>query len=272
MRRTLAGLLLGMAFLCAGLSLSCWMLQRSAFDPGRTEELAYVILEDDDIRADLATRVGNAAAAQMSDKFTVEQLRAFVDDNLATGEGAVLFSGVLSDAHARLIGERDQPVQITGRQMADIVRDDRAAVLPPVSLDVPRVGVLATTRSIVDILVPSCALAGLLFAVIGFATHPERGALTRSLAVGLVAFAVFITLLGYVLPRFVIPALSSNPWANAPSHIAQRSLPTIVLIDIVLIGIAAALVLVTATLGRRRRWTAPVSGYRSSYNDQRRWS
>jgi len=77
-------------------------------------------------------------------------------------------------------------------------------------------------------------------------------------------------ILGYLVPRFIVPALSDSPWANVPARLADDSLPLLLGLEFVLIGGALALFAGTGMMQRRRRWSTPVSTYR--YNEERRWS
>src|SRR4051794_35362833 len=52
-RRTLAGLLFGVAYVCASLAIGGWLLQRTAFSPDRTSSVAKTVLEDQRIRAEV---------------------------------------------------------------------------------------------------------------------------------------------------------------------------------------------------------------------------
>ena len=61
-RRTLAGLIFGIAFVCASIAISGWLLQRSAFDPDRTGDLADVVLQDNRIKTQITNTIADAAA------------------------------------------------------------------------------------------------------------------------------------------------------------------------------------------------------------------
>lgn len=268
MRRTLAGLLFGIAYLCAALAISGWVLQRSAFDPDRTASAAAVILGDTGIKNELIDVVASTTAAQLGqDQATV---RATIRSVAETEPGAALMAQILHDAHAHLIGQQLGPVQITGPQMVQIVRNEAVAEIPPVTLPVPRITVLDWMRKLLVWLVPIAALAALVFALIGLTAHPERTALVRSLGFGLLLLAVLVAVLGYIVPRFVLPLLSDSPWAHIPILLSNDSLPLLIGVELLLVGAGVALLASSGAMRRRRRWSAPVSTYR--YNEERRWS
>ena len=267
MRRTLAGLIFGLAYVCASLAISGWLLQRSAFDPDRTSALAEVVLKDNRIKNQITDTIADAVSAQRGlDQATVRQTISAV---ASTEPGAVLLGQVLHDAHARLIGELNGPVRITGPQMVQVVRDQVVADMPSITLPVPRVASLNRIRTILRWLIPFGVLLAVGFFVIGFMLHPNRAALVHSLGYGMVLLALLIAVLGYVVPRFLLPALSDNIWADVPARLANDSLPLLVGLAVLLGGGGLMLLVGTGLLRRRRRWNAPVSTYR--YREERRW-
>ncbi len=66
--------------------------------------------------------------------------------------------------------------------------------------------------------------------------HPNRSALVHSLGYGMVLLALLIVVLGYIVPRFALPALSDNMWADVSARLANDSLPLLVGLAIVLGG------------------------------------
>jgi hypothetical protein len=266
-RRTLAGLIFGLAYALASLTISGWLLKRSAFDPERTGELAKVVLQDNRIKTEIADTIADAVALQRGkDRLAI---RTTVSSVAGTPQGAAFLGKVLHDAHARLIGEQKGPVQITGPQMVLVVRDQIVADMPPVTLPVPKVGLLDLIRRILHWVIPIGAIGAIGLFVIGFLLHPNRAALLHSLGYGLVLLALLIAVLGYVVPRFVLPALSDNMWADVSARLANDSLPLLIGLAIVLGGGGMMLLVGTGLMTRRRRWNAPVSTYR--YREERRW-
>jgi hypothetical protein len=266
-RRTLAGLIFGIAYVCASIAISGWLLQRSAFDPGRTGDLADVVLQDNRIKTQITDTIADAVADQRGlDKTAVRQTVAAV---ASTPQGAKFLAKILHDAHARLIGELKGPVRITGAQMVLLVRNEAVADMPSITLPVPRVTALDRIRRILHWTIPFTALFAIGFFVIGFMLHPNRSALVHSLGYGMVLLALLIVVLGYIVPRFALPALSDNIWADVPARLANDSLPLLVGMTIVLGGGGFMLLVGTGLIRRRRRWNAPVSTYR--YREERPW-
>ena len=177
---------------------------------------------------------------------------------------------ILHDVHARMIGDQDGPVEITGDQLAVATRVEAAAAAPAVELPVPRIGALVVLDTILSALVPFVAIAAVVLLGIGITAHPDRSALLRSIALALLTLAVLVAVLGYLVPRFVLPTLDGSPWASVPAILADDSVPMLVVVDLLLVGTALALLVVTRSTRRRSRWSSPVSTYR--YTEERRWS
>jgi hypothetical protein len=266
-RRTLAGVIFGVAYICASLAVSGWLLRRVAFDPQHTSDQAAVVLQDGRIKTQITNTIADAVAVKYGlDQATVRQT---VTNTANTPQGAALLGQILHDAHAHLIGAQKEPVQITGAQMVLIVRDQVVADMPPVTLPVERVGALDRVRRILGLLIPLTMFAALAGFVIGFVLHPSRAALMRSLAYGMLLLALLIAVLGYMVPRFALPAFSDSIWADVSARLANDSLPLLIGLTIILGGGGVMLLVGTGLFRRRRRWNAPVSTYR--YREERQW-
>lgn len=271
-RRTLAGFLFGLAYLCAAVCVGGWLLQRTAFSPSRTSTVARSILEDPKIRAQVVGLIADNAAAPLGvPADTVQALiTGYLDDPSTAAAMSQEMAAILSEAHAHLIGEQQAPVQITDVEVRNIVRNDAVIGMAPITLPVPQVHALSVTRDVLHWLVPIAGIAAIILGLIGLTAHPDRQVLLRSLGFGLILLAVLITVLGYVVPRFVIPALDDSPWARVPIQLANDALPLVIALDFVFIGAGIALLVGSGLVRRRRRWSSPVSTYR--YHEQRHWS
>ena len=268
MRRTLAGLLFGLAYACASLSIAGFLLQRTAFDPDRSAGAADVVLGDEALKQELVVFIADNVAESLG--LDGGQMRDRVSQIAGTADGAKLLAEIIHDAHAHLIGEQKEPVTITSQQLYEVTRLEAAFAVQPIELPVPKVTALAIANTTLDWLLPIAAIATLVFAGLGFTAHPDRTAVFESLALGLLLLAVLAALLGYVVPKFLVPALSDSVWANAPARLADDSLPLLIGLEFVLVGGALAIFASSGMMRRRRRWSTPVSTYR--YNEERRWS
>jgi hypothetical protein len=187
-----------------------------------------------------------------------------------TNQGASLMADIVADAHAHLIGASDEPVQITSEQLVQIVRDERASAVPTVTLPVPRVAALSAIRQILKWLVPITGGLAVVLIVLGFAAHPEKAELLRSLAFLFFGLALLLVVIGYVVPAFVVPLFSDNVWIDAVPRLARDSLPLLAGMTLLLGGAGLACLAASSASKRRDRWSQPIR--RTSYRDERRWS
>lgn len=270
MRRGLAGLLFFIAAICLALAAGGWWLQRVAFNTTTSADLATVVLEDDGIRDQVGMVLSDAAASAIG--VPAADLYVVVDQVLQSNDPEVraVLEGVVADSHARLIGTRDEPVQISGEQIVPIVRDQRAAALPPVILPVEEVGVLSTIRTGLGWFVPGAAIAGALALLIGLIAHPRKSDAVFGIGIFCIVGALAMVLLGYVVPVHLFPTLNDNAWAAVIPAVAEHSLPLVVAAALILAALGIVLILGSAAARRRRSWSTPVTV--SRYTDQRRWS
>lgn len=266
-RRTLAGFLFALSYAALCLAAGGFLLQRTVFDPDLTADAAAPVLQEPAILKELTKRIAAATTAELG-KSTIE-IEALVNSVAANAEGARILSDVLRDAHARLIGQQRGPVQITATQMVQIVRSERVGSVAPLTIPVPRVAALDITRAILKWAVPLAAIAALVLFGLGLAAHPDRASLVRSLGFGLMALGAAVTVMGYILPRFVVPAVSSSVWAKVPPILADEERWLVIGATVVLVAAGGALIVSAGMINRQRRWSTPINTYR--YSEERRW-
>ncbi|MEI2706743.1 MAG: hypothetical protein V9E89_16185 [Ilumatobacteraceae bacterium] len=91
----------------------------------------------------------------------------------------------------------------------------------------------------------------------------------RSLGFGLMALGAAVTVMGYILPRFVVPAVSSSVWAKVPPILADEERWLVIGATVVLVAAGGALIVSAGMINRQRRWSTPINTYR--YSEERRW-
>ena len=271
-RRSLAGLLFGVAFSFACLAVSGFLLERTAFSPGRTPGEAESVLRDQVLQQEVVKVVADATADQMypGDPTGAAIIRQNVAIVASLPAGAELFGSMLRDVHAVLIGDQDGPVVVPPDQLVQITRDERAAALPALSIEVPKVTVLAVSSGVLGWLVPLSGIVAVVFFVLTYLARPARGALFRTLGIGLVALAALSIVFAYVLPKYLPPVLDDSAWARTPALMADASLGLTMFAAFVFASVGLALFLASTRMGRSRRWSTPVSTYR--YREERSWS
>lgn len=275
MRRSLAGLLFGFASIVGSLALSGFWLQFTAFSPGNTRSAAKAVLQDNDIKNEIARLIANNTVAQVNAATgTVggdpEPVRKVVFDNLKTTQGAKLLADVVADAHARLIGTSDKLVQITPAQMVPLVGNEVAMAAPTITLPVEKVNALSIMRQVLRLLVPIGAGLAVVLLLLGFAAHPEKSELFRSLGLLLLGMALLLVVIGYVVPTLVLPLLSKNVWVGAVPRLAADALPLLLGLTLLLVGAGVGCLAGASALRRRDRWSQPIR--RTSYREERRWN
>jgi hypothetical protein len=271
MRRGLAAFLFFIAAVCLSVAAGGWWLQRVAFDPDTSADVVDVAMDDSEIRGELARTAANATAATVG--IPPLRLRMRIERWLEADDPEIRASlaTVLADTQARLIGLRDQPVQITGRQLVPIVRDQRVAVLSPVTLPVERVTALNVVRIGLRWLVPLAAVAGAVALLLGLLAHPRRADAVSGIGMFCLFAAGAVLVLGYLLPTFVAPELSDAIWLDLLPAAAKTSLPLVLGTAVGLVVAALVLLMVSSAVDRRRRsWDKPIAVHRQA--DQRRWS
>lgn len=270
MRRGLAGLLFTMAAMCLALAAGGWWLQRIAFSGDAIGGVADVVVSDSAIRTELASTIADATARELG--VGRGELRRTLDEYLRADspETADVLERVVTESHARLIGLRDEPVQITSDEIVSIVRDERAAVIPAVTIPVEKVGVLSTIRVVLGWFVPLAAIAGALALLLGIVAHPRKADAAFGIGVFCLVAAVAAVLLGYVVPAYVVPEVTDNPWVGVIPEIAKDAVVMVIVVAVVLAVAGLALTLGAAAARRRKVWSQPVAVHR--YADQRRWS
>ena len=271
MRRGLAALLFFVAACLLALAAGGWWLQRVAFGTDISADVVDAAMDDDEIRAEIARISANATAATrgVPPLELRTQIEAFLQaDN---PEIRAALETILTDSHARLIGRRDEPVQITGPQLVPIVRDERAAVLPPVTLPVEEITALNVVRIGLDWFVPVVAIAGGVALLIGLVAHPRRSDAVYGIGVFCLLAAGAALVLGYLVPTFIVPEISDNIWLALAPAVAKSELPLILGAAVVLVAAALGLMAASAAVDRRRRsWDKPIAVH--PHADQRRWS
>lgn len=251
-----------MLFLVAAVAISlsagAWWMQRIAFTPDATRDTAAAILEDADIRLEFNGLVAPASAPAL--RTTVPELSNFIETQILTSRaGAAMMAPIIEQAHNRIIGRRDEPVRITGDQMVEITRDQRAAEVTTVTMPIEPIGTLQTFRALVGWLIPIAAGLGVLLMVLGIFTRPERRDVLRGLGEFGLALAGSILLFGYALPVHMMTAIDNRTWTHAIPRLALRTLPVVLGLAVIFALAGVALLIASTSGGKRRQWSTPLS-------------
>jgi hypothetical protein len=268
-QRSLSGIFFMVAAICLALAAGLWWMKFSVLSPNDSVGATHAILSDDEIRAEVTTVVSAATAGIL--EADQRELARFVDGILASRAGAAVTGDLIRDAHTRSIGMDPDPVRISGDQMAQIVRDERVAVVDAVTLPVPEISVLRMLRNAVGWLTLGFLATGVISMLAGIVVRPERFDIARGLAELAMAIGTSLILFGYLVPVFVLPALNDTTWSTAVARLALRTLPLVLVTSLILIGIGGLWWLANRDSGPRRpSWNT--SNRSSAYQPVRRWS
>jgi hypothetical protein len=248
-RRTVATILIILGLVIGAVTIAGWWVRRTAFVTSRTEHLAGKILEDPVLRDDLASRISEQVAAQLNADPAV--VRQVVDTTLARPEVAPIFSEVIGDIHARLIGLRTDPVVIGPDLLTAAIGDARAEALPPVSLQIAEISQLDTARRGLDRYLAEGAAFAFFFILLGVAIHPWRAAAIGMIGAGCLAAAVLLVTVGYLLPVRAVPSLSDEPWLAVVPDVARDQQAVLIAITVLLVGTGVLCLFAAGLLARR---------------------
>ena len=263
MERTLAGMLFLVAAVAFSIAGGAWWMQRVAFTPDDTRDSAAAILKEPDIRQEINTVISGVQAPSLG--VNAPELSTFLEDQiLSTRAGAAVMGPLMKQIHNKIIGNRDDDIVVTGTEMIDIVRDQRAAEVKSVVIPIPVIGTLKTTRTTIHWMIPISFGIGVIAMLLGIATRPERRDVLRGLGEFFVAMACSMLVFGYLIPVQLLPAIDNGVWIKAIPRLAMRTLP-FVLGSAAVFGLCgAALILASMSGGKRRQFSTPlaVSRYR----------
>ena len=267
MRRSLAGLLLGIAAALGSLALSGLWLQLTTLSPGRTPDAAHEVLSDVGIRNEVAKVIAQATAPTLGQNPAA--IQKIVMAGAATGEGSRLLAEVVADAHARLIGVSKKPIVVTPELMVPLVGNQIVAEVQPAVIKVSTVAAISITRRVVKWMVPITAAAAVLLVIVGFFAHPERAELLRSLSYLLLGAAILLVIIGYIVPALILPLFSKDPWVAILPRLASHALGPFMVTMLILVMSGLGSFAASAATRRRDRWSQPARGH---YKQPRRWS
>jgi hypothetical protein len=269
MQRNLISTIFMVAAVLISLSAGSWWLRAAVLSPTSSVGATAAILDDEGIRNEITTIVSAATSDRLGQP--AREIAQFIDPILNSKAGAAVMAEIVAAGHARLIGERQEPLRITGPEMVQIVRDEAVTELPPVTIPIGEVPSLSLIKTILwwTTLIP--AIAALL--AVGFAifARPERRDLQLALTALMFGLAISALLFAVVIPMWGLPALSDTTWIGAISRLARRTLLLIVPAILIFIGLGIASHLATGNRPSRGRnqWTSPISSGR--YVSDRNW-
>lgn len=250
------------------LAISTFWLERVAFSPSSDDAVAAAVMDNDDIRAELATLIASNDAPVLGVSST--ELKEFVEQIALLDAGAALMSEIVEKAHSKIIGERTRAVRITPNEQVQIVRSEVVANESAIVVPVQEVTVLSAVNWMIGWVWKVAAGLGALLFLLGTVLRPEPGERSLALSAGLGALGLLFPFFGWFVPFAVLPNVSDDTWTSIFGKLANdRLMVTIVVSVLSLVG--AALVFLRTTGGRQRRQGSTTLSM-GRYREQQRWS
>lgn len=253
-------------------SISTFWLERVAFSPAASTDATFEIIQDEDIRGQIATLVAtvDGPTLGMSPNLLAETIEGLTARRAMAAEMR-RFAG---EAHAVLIGDSDGPVEILPSEQVQIVRDEHVALMPPITLPVSEVGSVTVVKTIVGWTWLIAGAAAIVTMLLGLFVRPERGEFAFAFGAGCAATGVMLIIMGYIVPAVILPALSDDVWMGVFPRLAVNSLNATLLGAFVFVLIGAASFFATTGLRQRRQSSTPLAAtrYREQYREPQRWN
>lgn len=267
MRRGLASLIMGLALLVASASWAAFIMSRTVLDPGRSERLAEMFIDDPDFRAVIVDRLADGVEAQVPTEvpITRDTIEAGADAALDDpAVEAVVREGIVRAHRNALIGN-DDPVMLdapalgaAGRDAIVDLRPELDPLLPAspeLTVELPSSGLawFGTVKHYVD----RFTLLGAVVAIVGMASAfvlaRNRAAALRRVAFWAFGASAFWLTVAYALPwvlGHVAPSSVSITMAAIDVFFGAMTVPALVLAAI---GVALLVVSFAWPALERRR-------------------
>lgn len=267
MQRNLISITFMVTAALISIAFGSWWLRTTVLSPSPSTGATAAILDDEQIRSEITTIVSAATADRLGQPAT--EIARFIEPIINSTAGAEMMAEIVAAGHARVIGERSDPLRITGPQMVQIVRDELVMDLPPVTIPIAEVSVLSTIKKVLW----WTSLVPLVLAVlaIGFAffARPERRDLQIFATSMMFGLALSIGVFGLAIPIWGLTAFSETTWIAAISRLALRTTIIVVPVMVLFIGLGVASMITTGSRPRRSQWASPISSGR--YVSERNW-
>jgi hypothetical protein len=250
------------------LSISAFWLERVAFSPSSDDSVAAAVMNNDEIRGELATLIASNDAPVLGVSST--QLKEFIEQIALIDAGAALMSDIVEKAHAKIIGERPRPVRVTPAEQVQIVRSEFVANESAIVVPVQKVTLLSALNSMIGWVWKMAAGLGVLLLLAGLVLRPEPGERTLALSAGLGALGLLFPFFGWLVPYAILPNVSDDTWTAIFGQLANDRLFVTILVSVISL-VGAVLVYLRTTGSRQRRQSStPLSMGR--YREQQHWS
>jgi hypothetical protein len=138
-------------------------------------------------------------------------------------------------------------------------------------MPVEPIGTLSNMRSVLGWLMLIGAALGLIMFLLGVVTRPERRDVLRGLGELGSPSPGRCSSSGTSCPVHMMTAIDNQTWTHAIPHLAMRTLPVVLGSIAIFAAGGALLILTSASTGKRRQWSTPLSVARYRGGDNPGW-
>ncbi len=216
-RRSVAGAILGVSLLLGSLAWSGFLALRTVFEPDRSRQVAEELLDNDNVRSQLAANLGSSLDALIPSEVpvpegAVEQAASAALDDPAVRE---LLLVAFADTHRAFLGDGEAPSEIDLSAVAESVRTSLVTAVPALATVVPAAPALVVPlptehvpdasplRSLLERVVPTMAVLAALGAFFALVFTNDRPGILRRAGFWALGTTAFYLVVGLGLPRLV---------------------------------------------------------------------
>ena len=250
-RGSVSKLFIHLGMLCAALAFASWWTSHTVLDTTRTRRVTEAVLQSADLRHFVASHIASVTAPAVRVTATAATTSGAYTNHLDAVLGRRDIQSRLEqfvvDAHERLLGERTKPAfldQATVRTLVkaalpSISRADLAKVRA-VRFDVPQSQALFKGREAFAHRFWLYFLGAVALLAVGLVTTDDRHAAVKLIGKWLIGITLAHLLFLWLVPVVILPAVTTNPWANLVSTVARAIGAGIVssLVVLAIVGVA----------------------------------
>jgi hypothetical protein len=212
--------------LCATLAFASWWTTHTILDTARTRRVTDTVLDNKQLRDFVATKVAAATAPAVGPNQA--QLTPKLETVLNRPDIRAKLEQFVVDAHDRLIGKTTKPAvldQQTTRTLVsaavpDVTLQDLSKI-HAVTFDVPQVGALSASRRTLAGRFWLYFLAAIVLVALGIAMSTDRRGSVKIVGAWLIGISVVHLFVLWILPAYVVPHVTNNPWAGLVAAVAR---------------------------------------------------
>ncbi len=266
-RRVIAGLILGPALLIGSFAWTGFLALRTVFDEDRSRQIAEDLLENDQVRDQIAENLGRAIENALPSSVEVPpgQIDQIASTVLADPRVEDLIIGSLGATHRAFLGQGEAPQELDLGPALESARTGLAAVSPAVAEQLPgqlvvelpteRIPDASPVKTFLENTVPFLAAIAVVMVLLALLTTSDRPSVLRRAARWAIGTTAVYLVLGFGVP-LLLRAVAPDQ-AEVLAALLAALLRTTLVPSIVLGGIGAAMFAAAVFWPEDRRASAP---------------